>query len=108
MTKILGTTDEITTCECCGKRGLKMTVALECNGEVVHFGRDCAAAALTGRKSSKVGRSVELLARAADFARRSVSKLGRDEIHRRLTVAGWANFDGRAVWNDAGRVEVAA
>lgn len=108
MIKVLGTTDDITTCECCGKRGLKLTVALDRDGEVVHFGRDCAAAALTGRKSAKVGKRIEFLARAANFARRNAAALGLDETHRRLTVAGWANFDGRAVWNDAGKIEIRA
>lgn len=41
--KLLGTSDEVTTCECCGKSNLKLTVAIEISGEVVHYGRDCAA-----------------------------------------------------------------
>ncbi len=37
-------TDEITTCECCGKQGLKATVAmLNQDGGLFHFGRICAA-----------------------------------------------------------------
>ena len=37
-------TDEITTCECCGKQDLKATVAmLNQDGGLFHFGRTCAA-----------------------------------------------------------------
>jgi len=41
---VLGTTDEQDTCDCCGKRRLKMVVALRTDeGDVVKFGRSCAA-----------------------------------------------------------------
>jgi hypothetical protein len=49
MTKFtfLGIDDTVTTCDCCGKRKLKCAVALENqDGEVVHYGRDCASRAL--------------------------------------------------------------
>ena len=108
MTKILGTTDEITTCECCGKRGLKMTVILDRDGEIVHFGRDCAAAAMFGRKTRKRADQVGDLARAVQFARDNIGKMSADHIHNRLSVAGLANFYKGVVWNDAGRVEVGA
>jgi hypothetical protein len=40
----LGTTDEVDTCDCCGKTNLKCTVAFEkVDGAVVHFGTTCAA-----------------------------------------------------------------
>jgi len=45
--KFLGVTDEITTCERCGKNNLKRTVAIETEtGDVVYYGCDCAARAL--------------------------------------------------------------
>jgi hypothetical protein len=54
MVKFLGISDESTTCECCGKRNLKRTVALDM-GEVgvVRYGVDCAARAL-GMRSDAV------------------------------------------------------
>ncbi len=53
MFKILGITDEITNCDCCGKKNLKCTVALEDEaGGVVYYGRDCAGKAVYGRKSA--------------------------------------------------------
>lgn len=43
MARALGTDDGITTCDCCGKSGLKFTVAIEMDdGEVVHYGQVCA------------------------------------------------------------------
>lgn len=51
--KILGTTQNVETCECCGRTGLKKTVELGIldadgafHGEVTHYGTDCAASAL--------------------------------------------------------------
>lgn len=48
---LLGIDDEVTTCDCCGKRNLKCTVALESADGIVRFGRDCAARAL-GKRST--------------------------------------------------------
>lgn len=40
---VLGTTDEVTTCDCCGKTGLKSTFAVKLNetDEIVHYGSTC-------------------------------------------------------------------
>lgn len=40
--KILGIDDSITSCDCCGKSGLKFTVIVERAGEVSNYGRVCA------------------------------------------------------------------
>lgn len=43
MARALGTTESITTCDCCGKSNLKLTVAVELDdGELVHYGTTCA------------------------------------------------------------------
>lgn len=53
--RLLGVDDEVTTCEHCGKTGLKLTVVLsriDADDEekrVVRFGSDCAARAMHGR-----------------------------------------------------------
>ena len=46
MAKILAITDERTTCECCGKSGLKRTVVIEFSSEIRFYGTTCAAKAL--------------------------------------------------------------
>jgi hypothetical protein len=62
--KLLGITEEFSTCDCCGKKNLKCTVALENEeGDIVYYGRDCAGAALYGRKDRKNGILAEERAR---------------------------------------------
>lgn len=73
--KVIGIDRDHDTCECCGKTGLKLTVVLGKlgadgnTGEVVRFGRDCAARATRLRRT---GAAMEQLAaeaqRQADHA----------------------------------------
>jgi len=42
MKKIIGFTDAITECECCGKKELKGTYCLEIDGEELYYGSTCA------------------------------------------------------------------
>ncbi len=47
--KFLGITDEINTCDCCGRTNLKSTVVFETDdGDIVHYGSTCA-----GRNTGK-------------------------------------------------------
>jgi hypothetical protein len=55
--KVLGTTDETSICECCGKTNLKKVVVLDIEGEVVRFGCDCAAKALRQQYRGKTIKS---------------------------------------------------
>lgn len=71
MYKVKGITDERTDCDCCGKQNLKCTVALipldaDGNeaGDVVYFGRQCAAYAVLGSKSARNVRQIEIKAEA--------------------------------------------
>ena len=43
MWRIIGTSDEVTTCECCGKSDLKKTVVMSNEDGVVYLGCECAA-----------------------------------------------------------------
>jgi len=50
--------DSITTCECCGRANLKATVLMQSDlGELVHFGRTCAARN-TGKTSKQITKEV--------------------------------------------------
>jgi hypothetical protein len=63
--KLLGYTEEVTVCDCCGKSNLACTVALETEiGEIVHYGRTCAALAMLGSKNAKNVSIIENRARA--------------------------------------------
>lgn len=75
--RFLGNTDEVDTCDCCGRTDLKSTVALEDEaGNVVHFGVVCAALATrttakdvrsAARKADEEKRAREAAARQAEF-----------------------------------------
>ena len=81
MLKVLGITDERCECECCGRKNLKCTVALDrCDaegnetGDVTYFGRDCAAKALLGNNKAGSVDSVEKLARSISYCRKWLRK----------------------------------
>lgn len=54
MKQIKGITDEVTTCDCCGRPGLKKTIILVDDGCVSYFGSECAARALGRRRKADV------------------------------------------------------
>lgn len=55
--KILGYDDSVNECDCCGKSNLKMTVVVEVNGEVMHYGCVCATRH-TGLKSGEIKNAI--------------------------------------------------
>lgn len=73
--KLLGINDDVTTCECCGKSNLKCTVVLSSDDGMgqVHFGRDCAARALSPR-FPKTANRIEQEARGVQNGVRKTSK----------------------------------
>lgn len=83
-TTFLGTTDEVDTCDCCGRTGLKSTVALAFDdGAPVYYGVVCAARALN--VAAKLVRSES---RRADEARAASEAAARRAAHE-ATVAPW-------------------
>ena len=72
--KILGISDEISTCDRCGKTNLKATVAIEVDGAEVEFwGRDCAAHAVCGNKKAS---SVDFVEKCATRAAKVSAWIG--------------------------------
>lgn len=73
--RFLGTCDDVTECDLCGRADLKSTVALQPltdgspDGEVVYFGCDCAARALGWTQ-----RAVKVAAKSADDERRAAAR----------------------------------
>lgn len=67
MIKILGTSNDRLTCDCCGRRGLKKTVVLAFAEEERYYGVDCAARTL--------GRGKATVASAAKEAQRARTPL---------------------------------
>lgn len=92
---MLGITDEITDCGCCGKSGLKRTVAISLDGESapVYFGSDCASRALAGRgyavKPAKIVRTAERVAFARECVVRAHASLAQIEA---LVAAGHVRY----------------
>ncbi len=83
MMKLLGVTDERTTCDCCGKTHLKRTVALGTETGIVYYGVNCAARAL-GKKSSAYKVEVD----AMEYAQALLKKFGPESAVRGI----WNQF----------------
>ena len=73
--KFLGTDDSVDVCDCCGRKNLKSTVALEsyATGEVVHYGTSCAASALKWAV-----KEVKSATKSADEARTAAERAARE------------------------------
>jgi hypothetical protein len=81
--RVKGTWDEITTCELCGKQGLKSTVIVEIvggedesDGEI-YVGSDCAAKLRTGSRNTKLAARIMREAKAADVRRAGAVEFSR-------------------------------
>jgi hypothetical protein len=117
--EVIGCNDEQTTCDHCGRQGLKRTVILRSldDGEVVRFGSDCAlrAAAVPGvqtksqldRKvyaaqveteqiSSRYGQAVAVLADPERIARNWAVR-----VNSPFWNAVWTLDDERCYWTQA-------
>ena len=69
MAYAIGTTDEVNTCDCCGKTDLMLTVIIRLdNGEIVNYGTTCA-----GNNTGKAKRQIltEIADHAADMLRQA-------------------------------------
>lgn len=88
VARVLGTTDERTTCDCCGRQGLKKTVALLLQGQLepVFYGVTCAAVA-----QGRTIKEVRADARAADRARDEAARRVREEAAR-VEHARWRSW----------------
>ena len=87
MAKALGTTDAVTTCDCCGKSNLKMTVAMRLDdGEIVHYGRVCAARN-TGKTTPQINSEIKAEAARIIAAARAEYKASPEYIAERARFA---------------------
>jgi len=118
-----GITDEITTCDCCGKSKLARTVGLENEaGEVLYFGTTCAARAM--KQSSKADlivakakrlqrlRPVEQVVRAAlpngIAAAVKAGKAAAANIGKDVSVSGFESWGQVNIDANGARIVVSA
>lgn len=87
MFTVLGTCDNVTTCDCCGRDGLKRTVALDNGAGVTFYGTTCASKAskrsagyITRKARGKAVLACEECGTCSD-AVRYVGSLGRVLCH---------------------------
>lgn len=95
--EVLGTTDEVTTCDCCGKNPLKATVAISFDdAEPVFFGSTCAA------KAAKIAPKIMAKAvRSADKAKQKAKEAAATAASRARTDAFHAFVKERSGETDA-------
>lgn len=98
--KVLGINDEITTCECCGRSGLKKTVVLGTDAGEVRYGTECAARAMKCGKVD-VERAVKAAEREA-IAKQQAAANAEWDIYAAWLVATYgdakSNMERRKAW----------
>lgn len=96
-----GTSDEVTACECCGKTGLKSTVAITDldTDQTLYFGTTCAARALRVQVADvRAGTRAADDAKAAERSRaqRAAHQAQAERWHAHLVArtGGLRSYDG--------------
>lgn len=85
--RYLGTSDDVTDCDCCGRKDLKSTVAIEtAEGHTVYYGVVCAAKAL--KTTSKVVKAETKKVDDAKAEEERKAQRARQDAH----MAEWTAF----------------
>lgn len=87
--KIAGITNDVTTCECCGRDDLKKTIVLmDTEGNIKYYGSNCAASALKSRASkSEIEKQAQIAqTEAAEFGRKTARLLALIEMKKNGAV----------------------
>lgn len=104
MPRALGTTDAVTTCECCGKSGLKLTVVMELDGgDIVHYGTTCAS-----RNTGKTSKQINSEIRAEYDRKRAAASQEYRACAEYLAYRTRMAERDRLPWNDPRRLGRAA
>lgn len=84
--RILGTTEDYTGCDCCGRANLKVYVVIDHDGEIRHYGTSCAAIMLKADAAD-----IRKAAKAADKAAEAAAAAARREAAA-AEYAAWKAF----------------
>lgn len=107
MFRVLGTTEEVDSCDCCGKTNLKSTVELmeldaegnEASSSPVYFGVTCAARAMR-REVKEIRREITAAERVKHEARMAAMRAKQDRYmaawvaHLVARTGGMCRYDG--------------
>jgi hypothetical protein len=92
LVKFMGTTDDVTTCDCCGRSNLKSTVALSIDeADPVYFGVACAAHAL-----KRTAKEVRAESRKADDEKAAAVAAVKAAASRAEFARWTSHLDARA------------
>lgn len=108
--EIRGTTGDVTTCSCCGRRGLRKTVVMVpvdadgARGDAEFYGTGCAAAAIgwTDNRVRKTAKAAD--ARAASARRKTPAGAAAQAVFQ---VNGWRDRIGRRVAEGSANIDTA-
>ena len=95
--KVLGITDEVTTCDCCGKPNLKRTFAIETDsGEILHYGSTCVTRIYGKKRGKEISWLAEQIAKVQTGTwERMIDLYARGMLHPFVGYIG-----EKAVWNN--------
>lgn len=96
--KVLGYTDEITTCDCCGKRNLKGSFAIETDaGKHVFYGSVCVNKVYGTKRAKDIKFTAQKISKVqADSWDRTIDLLSRGHLHPFIGFIG-----EKAAWNNS-------
>jgi hypothetical protein len=100
--KVLGINDDRSSCQCCGREGLKRVVWLEIDGgEPVHYGTSCAAlvAGIRGRWTARRADALasEIAKREERLARRDLQRVLAQEMANRTGLPAYVGYYGHGI-----------
>lgn len=98
--ELLHTTADVTTCDCCGRDGLKRTVKIAVDGKVRYFGTGCAARTYAAQWATEA--ELVKAAKAADKAQAAAGLAAQVQATEaaRVTQDAAARARGYADWAD--------
>lgn len=95
MKRVLGLTDEVTTCECCGRTGLRSTVIVGTEEGEAYYGSTCASRFLGGSGSKRAGDALTVQAKQIGNKRQHAA-----EQIARLWEISESRYHNPQVWRD--------
>lgn len=103
--KVLGYTDEITACDCCGKSNLRGTFGVETDaGDVLHYGSVCVNKVYGKTRGNGIKFIAEQMRKAqAGSWDAAIDRLSRGMLQPFIGIKA----DGKMAWNNS-RAEMAA